>query len=320
MRNARPRHRHGRKLGHNSRTPSLQVAISSQSPAAEKMATRVVLRRILVDNALRRCPHRLGKLARALRAMPDDETRELDRVDELVERSLVSWQNESSKFLSPLVWTTAIEKAKAMADVRMVAIGGHPNAERRIVVCGREESMFGVEESSTNGICAMQVKGNFLFDRASHPDFLGAVLGTGIERWNIGDILVSGEEGATIICLESIAEHLSTSLVQVRSVPVTTRQISWDQVVVPEQRLKEVKSVEASLRIDAIVSAGFGCSRSKASDAIKDGAVKLNWQVCKKPSTIVGEGATLSWKGRVTVESVALTAKNRYAVTLKRTY
>jgi RNA-binding protein YlmH len=32
------------------------------------------------------------------------------------------------------------------------------------------------------------IEGNFMFDPATHRDFLGAVLGTGIDRKKIGDI------------------------------------------------------------------------------------------------------------------------------------
>lgn len=31
-------------------------------------------------------------------------------------------------------------------------------------------------------VAAVAVTGNFMFDAASHPDFLGSVLGTGIDR------------------------------------------------------------------------------------------------------------------------------------------
>lgn len=253
----------------------------------------------------------------------DAETElELDRIDELIERSISNWQVETTSFFSPRTWSIAVEKAEAMADVRVVALGGYPNAERRIVVCGREESMMDVDESSRVGIVALRCTGNFIFDRATHPDFLGAVLGTGISRWNIGDILVSGEDGATIICLESIAEHLTSALVQVRSVPVQSRRIEWSDLRVPEQRTKEIKTVEASLRIDAIASAGYGCSRAKASLAIKEGAVKVNYAVVTKPSALVEEGAVLSWsgKGRLVVEAIETTSKGKFVVQMKRAY
>jgi hypothetical protein len=61
----------------------------------------------------------------------------------------------------------------------------------------------------------VQVKGNFMFDAASHRDFLGACLGTGIDRRTIGDILVQGDQGAQILCTPEMAPFLEMSLTQV---------------------------------------------------------------------------------------------------------
>lgn len=56
-----------------------------------------------------------------------------------------------------------------------------------------------------------------MFDAASHRDFLGACLATGIERRTIGDILVQRDTGAQILCTPEIAEFLTISLDQVRA-------------------------------------------------------------------------------------------------------
>ena len=64
---------------------------------------------------------------------------------------------------------------------------------------------------------SMQVSGNFMFDAATHRDFLGACLGTGIERRGIGDVLVQGDQGGQIICTPEMANVLEMSLTQVRS-------------------------------------------------------------------------------------------------------
>ena len=54
-----------------------------------------------------------------------------------------------------------------------------------------------------------------MFDAASHRDFLGACLGTGIERDRVGDILVQGETGAQILVTPELVEHLVQTLTQV---------------------------------------------------------------------------------------------------------
>lgn len=65
------------------------------------------------------------------------------------------------------------------------------------------------------GVSALLVKGNFLFDSANHRDFLGACLGTGIERSKVGDILVQGEQGANILVVPDLVSHLEMNLTSV---------------------------------------------------------------------------------------------------------
>ena len=245
--------------------------------------------------------------------------KDFDRILELAEKSLDTWQVQVTHFYPPPVVYEALEVLTSMADIQAVSEGGFAQAERRRLVIGREETMY--EHSSMEDMIAVvQVYGNFMFDPAKHPDFLGACLGTGIERHVIGDILVQGEQGAQIICLPSIVEHLESALVQVRSVPVKTQRIDLSQLRTPEPRVKEMQSVEASLRLDAVASAGFRMSRSKMADMITSGDVRLNWKPVKKASTVVNKGDMLSVikKGRLEVTDIEETKKGKYIVSMKR--
>lgn len=251
----------------------------------------------------------------------DPEHKEdVTRILELATRSQESWSPEISNFYSPAVVADAMMVLQRMSDIRCIAWGGYTRAERQRIIVGREEVLVGeVIDFSEDMIAAVNVKGNFLFDSASHPDFLGACLGTGIERTVIGDILVQGDTGAQIICTPSIVEHLESTLTQVRTVPVKTERLLGD-LKVPEARVKEMKSVEASCRLDAIASAGFRMSRNKLSDMIKAGDVRVNWKTCKKPSLEVGEGDMISasGKGRVEIGSISTTSKGKFIVEMQR--
>lgn len=49
----------------------------------------------------------------------------------------------------------------------------------------------------------------------------------------------------------------------------------------------QVSTVEASLRLDSVASAGMGMSRSKMSAAIKGGLVLVNWKAATSGTTDV---------------------------------
>lgn len=64
---------------------------------------------------------------------------------------------------------------------------------------------------------------------------------------------------------------------QVRNTPVQTREVQLTVLRVPETKVEEIRSVEASMRLDAVASAGFRMSRSKMLDLIKNGDVKYDF-------------------------------------------
>jgi photosystem II S4 domain protein len=218
----------------------------------------------------------------------------LARLLDQAEQALKTWEVVYSDFLSPPEQAEAQRLFQRLTDIQIAAWGGYPQAE--------------------------QVAGNFMFDPASHRDFLGAVLGAGLVRDKIGDILVGGERGAQVIVVPEVAEFLSLHLTQVRSVPVKTQVIPWSELRVRPPQQKQLTTVEASLRLDAIASAGFGMSRSKMADLISAGDVRVNWKTITQPSHTLktGDLVAIRGKGRLTVGEVAVTKKERYRVDLSR--
>lgn len=70
------------------------------------------------------------------------------------------------------------------------------------------------------------------------------------------DILIQGEGGAQILVEPELVEHFEAALTQVRSVPVVTRVISLRDLRVAPPKKQSISSIEASLRLDAVASAG----------------------------------------------------------------
>lgn len=242
---------------------------------------------------------------------------EVARVIDLAERSLKTWEVECTDFLSPPVLVEVREQFGRLTEVQTLPWGGYPQAERQRLAIARAELPLSIEQVA---VAAVEIAGNFLFDTATHRDYLGAILGSGVVRGKIGDIIVLGERGAQALVVPELVEFLMVSLTQVRSVPVKVRPIPTEELRVRPPKTKEITTVEASLRLDAIASAGFGMSRSKMVDAISVGNVRVNWKEVKQPSHTVQTGDLISvqGKGRLEVGEVAVTKKERYRVQLTR--
>jgi photosystem II S4 domain protein len=239
------------------------------------------------------------------------------RVIDLAEQAIKTWEVVFTDFLSPPDLADIGQIFQRLTEVHLLSWGGYPQAERQRVAIARVDLPLDVSAVS---IAAIEIAGNFLFDPANHRDFLGAMLGTGIVREKTGDIIVLGERGAQAIVVPEMVEFLETSLTQVRSVTVKTRRIELSELKLKEPKKKELTTVEASMRLDAIASAGFGMSRSKMVDLIDGGDVRVNWKDISQASYQVKRGDLIAirGKGRLEVGEVAVTKKERYRVQLTR--
>lgn len=107
---------------------------------------------------------------------------EVAQILDIAERAAQRWEISYTHFVTPPVAADALAAINQRADIKAVAWGGYPQAERCRVAIGKEEVMLtAAEDPSTleDAVAALDLKGNFMFDPATHRDFLGAILGTG---------------------------------------------------------------------------------------------------------------------------------------------
>ncbi|HEY9638600.1 MAG TPA: photosystem II S4 domain protein [Coleofasciculaceae cyanobacterium] len=239
------------------------------------------------------------------------------RVIDLADQAIKTWEVVLTDFLSPPVLAEIQQQFGKLTEVQLLAWGGYPQAERKRLAIARSELPL---DQSQVEVAALDIAGNFLFDPATHRDFLGAMLGCGLVRDKTGDVIVLGERGGQVIVVPEMVEFLEVQLTQVRSVPVKTQRIDLSELKVREPKKKEMTTVEASMRLDAIASAGFGVSRSKMAELISAGDVRVNWKDINQASHQVKSGdlIALSGKGRLEVGEVTVTKKDRYRVQLTR--
>ncbi|OCQ96539.1 photosystem II S4 domain protein [Oscillatoriales cyanobacterium USR001] len=233
------------------------------------------------------------------------------------EQAIKTWEIALTDFLSPPELADIQKVFNRLTEVQIIAWGGYPQAERQRVAIARAEIPL---DTSNVSITALEISGNFLFDSASHRDFLGSILGSGIVREKTGDVIVLGERGAQAIVVPELLEYLEMHLKQVRSVPVQTQRIELSELKIKEPKKKELTTVEASMRLDAIASAGFGMSRSKMVDLIEAGDVRVNWKDITQSSHIIKSGdlVAIRGKGRLEIGEVMVTKKDRYRIQLTR--
>ena len=153
-----------------------------------------------------------------------------------------------------------------------------------------EEENFPLEDY----ICVLSAK--VPFGNPSHRDFLGAILGLGIERECVGDIIV-GEE-SFIYLTRKIAPFVLQNLDKVGRLGVRLQEVPLHSVPEKNEPYNEVNVSVASLRLDALIAGAFNISRSAAAQGIEAGYVSVNFLLCENPSQILNEGDLISFRGK----------------------
>ena len=154
----------------------------------------------------------------------------------------------------------------------------------------------------------------------THRDFLGSLMGMGIVREKIGDILV-GPDSADVLVLDTVAEFLAQSWESAGRVKLQVAEIDPGCVHIPEIRREERRDTVSSLRLDNVLAAVFSLSRGRAAEAVEKGSVQVNYVTCVKPDKPVSAGDTITCRGlgKCVLDSVgAPTKKGRLPVDIRR--
>ena len=131
----------------------------------------------------------------------------LRRLSDLAARCEKTSSVTNSSFLTPAECLDA-EKLPLPDGVRLMLHGGFPESERKIAFF---LPYYLDEENFDSGEIIKAVRIQSYFGEPGHRDYLGAVLGLGIERSRIGDILVDGST-AILFCMASVSSLIMQEL------------------------------------------------------------------------------------------------------------
>ncbi len=218
-------------------------------------------------------------------------------------------------FLSPAE-AAVIAGHMPPACVKRIFFGGYAGAERKLFVALPE---YADENDAQELISVLEITGREIGE-LSHRDFLGSLLGLGIKREKIGDILVY-EDKTLVFALEDIADYIILNLTKVGRCGIKIRKIPIGEIEIPKRRTEAINATIASMRLDCIMAAALRLSRSKVLELLASGRVSLNWLECKNPSAAVKAGDTLSVRGsgRFRIgEEIRETKKGRLGVCIEK--
>lgn len=211
-------------------------------------------------------------------------------------------------FLTPEEYEIAENTGKNNSFANGLLFGGYEDAER---------CMFGAfpdfMEPDPNAFPIIPLA--FSYPAAynlSHRDFLGALMGAGLRREAVGDILT--EDGyAVVFVKEEISDYILAQVDKIGRVGVKIE--TGGAVRLPNQKPPEALSFTlASMRLDAVVAAVMNISRDKSAKLIASRIVSVNHQIKDSVSMVLkaGDKLVVRGKGKFVIGSqLGLTKKGR---------
>lgn len=245
----------------------------------------------------------------------------LARIDDLIYQVERNCQCMSTAFLDPAEIAAAKKHVQHTAGgLSYIVSGGYPEAERSVLFLCPNWLEPETEFKQEPPIAALTISWPSQFYTLRHRDLLGAILGLGLERDQIGDILM-GNGKAQVLVLAGIIRYIAQELKVAGRSPVSVTQLPLTELVPPKRQVKEIRASVASPRLDSVLAAAFGFSRSKALPLIATERVQVNFELVTNPAFSVEPGAMLSVRGlgrARLVEFAGKTKKGRLIAILER--
>ena len=259
------------------------------------------------------------KLLDRMAAVGEDRlllARILDRAEQARNRNIPA----ATDFLSPQqqMQTADLLRLAGIGETAYAALGGYDGAERKLLLFLPDwlDGEGALEQSPIRCLRAVFREEYGL----THRDFLGSLMGMGIVREKIGDILV-GPDSTDLVVLDTVADFLLQSWDSAGRAKLTVTAIDPAHIHIPVVKCQEIRDTVSSLRLDAVVSTGLRMARGKAADLIAGGRVQVNWRECTKADKLLSAGDTVSVRGFGKFELTevgGLTKKGRISIVVKR--
>lgn len=210
------------------------------------------------------------------------------------------------------------DEQSVLEGMRLIAphmlFGGYELAERRIAGFGE----YAQEADFPITIIKIEPLSQKFADALTHRDFLGSLMALGIKREKLGDIVIFENIGY-LFCLNTIADYIIENLDKVRRTSVKCTQADC----LPNGIIKEPEEKQlfaASERLDVIIAAVYGFSRSEIKELFTAGKIFVSSRLCENYSQLAKNGDVVSVRGKgrfIYCGACGTTKKNRLIINVK---
>lgn len=189
-------------------------------------------------------------------------------------------------------------------DTSFLTWGGFEGLERIRI------GIFPFDNNTLSDFPIVPVQINFdkFSDKITHRDILGSILGLGIDRGKLGDILIFSQY-AVVFLDSDISSFLVGNLKKIGKNKIAITSPDMDMFFIPIEKYKESNISIENPSLSNLISKSFNIGRNDSSALIKSKKVTLNWAVITKDTTNLLIGQTISVRGHGKIVINKITGK-----------
>ncbi|MFO8069098.1 MAG: RNA-binding protein [Alkalibacterium sp.] len=232
----------------------------------------------------------------------EDERLFIDHVLDWIQKVELQYSPYLTPFLDPREQHIVDTIIGQHNEVKAEAFGGYEAAERKRLYLS--PSYFEPAQEDFE-IKIAELRYPKKFADLSHGKILGTLMGAGVKREMIGDIITDGERWQFFADV-SIMQFLLSTLTKIGNITVQIEEIPYTEILLPKDTWEERNEVVSSLRLDVILAKVFHISRQKSKELISSKKVKVNWNETERPDMLLGIHDVLSIRGygRLRIEAI----------------
>ncbi|MER2064408.1 MAG: RNA-binding protein [Alkalibacterium sp.] len=232
----------------------------------------------------------------------EDEKYFIDQVMDWVQQVEFQYSPYLTPFLDPREQYIVESIIGQHREVKVEAFGGYETAERKRLFLS--PSYFEPSQEDFE-IRIAEIRYPKKFAELSHGKILGTLMGAGIKRETIGDIISDGEDWQ-FFADSSITDYLFTSLTKIGNITVQLEEVAYTEILTPKDSWDERFEIVSSLRLDVVLASVFHVSRQKSKELISSNKVKVNWNETERPDIVLGIHDVVSIRGygRIRIEAI----------------
>ncbi len=224
---------------------------------------------------------------------------EINRIYDLIKRCQNTGSPTFSDFLD---YGELIEVRRGLGlvqGVKVVEFLAFSDDERRMVGFFPDDLALYMSDDdiqTTFPVLVLKIEPAFE-GQLEHRALMGTVLGLGLDRRLFGDMIIVDNIGY-ILCHERSGKVVLDELISLGRTQVSVSILNLKEARHIKPNTELIKTTVASLRLDGVIKALGGISRTDAAGAISRGHVKVNQVVVLKNHLRLAEGDIISIKGK----------------------